>query len=159
MARQPARDASGNPTPSRPSTRESIRAFGSTSPQDLFWDLLTFDRLMTGPVIHIIYWAGLCIFLLASCSVLGAAVGVAWREEGPMRWMLIIPLVVIGFLMICAGALIWRSVCEFYVAVFRIADDLRAMRGKLEAQMLVTTAPSRTRKAPPAAPEGPDGGL
>jgi len=30
--------------------------------------------------------------------------------------------------------LIWRAICEFYVAVFRIADDLHALRQQDEAQ-------------------------
>ena len=34
---------------------------GSSS---LLWDLLTFDRLVTGPVIHFIYWAGLGVVAL-----------------------------------------------------------------------------------------------
>jgi hypothetical protein len=25
-------------------------------------------------------------------------------------------------------ALLWRAICEFYVAIFRISDDLRALR-------------------------------
>ena len=25
-------------------------------------------------------------------------------------------------------ALLWRALCEFYVAIFRISDDLRALR-------------------------------
>jgi len=133
MARQPVSSSSTSPRdPSRPSTRDSIKAFKSASPQDLFWDLLTFDRLMTGPVIHIIYWAGLALLLLGGFSVIGGAFGVALREEGLMRWMLAFPLLVIGLLVLVAGLLLWRSFCEFYVAVFRIADDLQAMRAKMD---------------------------
>jgi hypothetical protein len=43
----------------------------------LLWDLLTFDRLVTGPVIHFIYWAGLGVVALFGFSVVGAAVGLA----------------------------------------------------------------------------------
>jgi hypothetical protein len=60
----------------------------------LFWDLLTFDRLMTNTVIHLIYWAGLGVIALGAFGTIGAAVGVAccvrWqrpRTSGPRsRW-------------------------------------------------------------------------
>jgi hypothetical protein len=29
---------------------------------------------------------------------------------------------------------LWRSFCEFYVAIFRISDDLRAMRETVDAE-------------------------
>lgn len=129
----------------RPGDRASIQAFRATSPQDLFWDLLTFDRLLTGPVIHIIYWAGLALFLLGGFSVIGGAFGVALREEGLMKWLLAFPILVAGFLVLTAGLLLWRSFCEFYVAIFRISDDLKAMRAQLEASgpgATLTGAPS-----------------
>ena len=49
------------------------------------------------------------------------------------------------------GALLWRSFCEFYVALFRISDDLRAMRAAMERGQ----APGFT--PPPQAPVGADG--
>ena len=72
----------------------------------LLWDLLTFDRLITGPVVHLIYWAGLGVIVLMAFGVIGTAIGLA---------------------------LLWRAVCEFYVAIFRISDDLRALRLSDEA--------------------------
>ncbi|HEY5289935.1 MAG TPA: hypothetical protein VIJ59_07865, partial [Caulobacteraceae bacterium] len=29
------------------------------SPSGRVWSMLTFERLVTGPVIHLVYWAGL----------------------------------------------------------------------------------------------------
>ena len=113
-------------------SRQSFQAFRETSPGELMWDLLTFDRLLTGPVIHLIYWAGLAILVLLGFSVVGAAVGVALREPGMMGWILALPTLVIGFLGLAAGALVWRSFCELYVAAFRIADDLRVRRAYVE---------------------------
>ena len=112
--------------------RPSMEAFKRTSPGDLFWDLLTFDRLLTGPVIHLIYWAGLALIVLGGFSVVGGAVGVAMREQGMMKFFLAVPIMVAGFLVLGAGSLLWRSFCEFYVALFRISDDLRAMRAAIE---------------------------
>lgn len=113
-------------------SRPSLQAFGQTSPGDLLLDLLTFDRLMTGPVIHIIYWAGLAVLVLGGFSVIGGAVGMALREPDIMGWLLAVPVLVAGFLILAAGALLWRSFCEFYVAIFRIADDLKVMRAYAE---------------------------
>ncbi len=92
------------------------------------WDLLTFDRLMTGPVIHLIYWSGLGLIVLMAFMVVGTAAGVALREGSLAGALLAIPVVVAGFLMLTALVLIWRGFCELYVAVFRIAEDLREIR-------------------------------
>lgn len=95
---------------------------------NLFWDLLTFDRLMTGPVVHLIYWCGLGLIALTGFGVVGAALGVAIRGGGMEGLLLAIPIVVAGLLTIGALVLLWRGACEFYMAVFRIADDLRVLR-------------------------------
>lgn len=94
----------------------------------VFWDLLTFDRLLTGPVIHLIYWAGLGVILLAGFFVVGAAVGVALRDGNLVGILLAFPTLIAGFLVCAAMLLLWRGACEFYVAVFQIAEDLRAFR-------------------------------
>ena len=41
------------------------------------WEYLTFGRLMTNAVIHLIYWAGLGVIALGAFGTIGAAVGVA----------------------------------------------------------------------------------
>jgi hypothetical protein len=94
----------------------------------LFWDMLTFERLMTGPVIHLIYWCGLGLIALIGFGVIGAAVGIAIRGGTVEGTVLAIPVLVAGCLMIGALVLLWRGACEFYMAVFGIADDLRALR-------------------------------
>ena len=98
-------------------------------------DLLTFDRLLTGPVVHLIYWAGLGLLALVGFSVIGASVGVAFREASWMGWLLAIPVLVAGLLVVGALVLIWRSFCEFYVVIFRIADDLRSLRKAADAEI------------------------
>jgi hypothetical protein len=99
----------------------------------LLWDLLTFDRLITGPVVHLIYWAGLGVIVLLAFGVVGAGVGLALREASLTGALLAIPALVAGLLVAAALALLWRAVCEFYVAIFRISDDLRALRLSIEA--------------------------
>ena len=103
----------------------------------LFWDLLTFDRLVTGPVIHLIYWAGLGVVALFAFSVVGAAVGLALKEPGLQSLLLAFPVLVAGLLVAAAMVLLWRAFCEFYVAIFRISEDLRALRQASDADHAV----------------------
>lgn len=100
----------------------------------LVLDLLTFDRLISGTVIHLVYWAGLGLVALLGFSVIGAAVGVALREQSWLGALLALPVLIGGLLVVGALVLLWRSFCEFYVAVFRIADDLHALRTQAEAE-------------------------
>ncbi len=96
------------------------------------WALLTFDRLITGQVIHLVYWSGLSIIVIAAFSVVGAAIGVAWREGSWASILLAVPVLVVGLLIVAVMGLLWRSVCEFYVAIFRLGDDLAALRRDAE---------------------------
>lgn len=109
----------------------SNRKKGSNS--TLLWDMLTFDRLMTGPVIHLIYWAGLGVILIGIFGAIGAAVGVALQDTNIIGKLLALPVAIAGVLVGLALSLLWRSFCEFYVAIFRIADDLRALRQASDA--------------------------
>lgn len=94
----------------------------------IFWDLLTFERLMTNQVIHLIYWAGLGVVSLVAFGTIGAAVGVALREDSIIGKLLAIPVLMGGLLVVGALVLLWRSFCELYVALFRLSDDLHAIR-------------------------------
>jgi hypothetical protein len=100
----------------------------------ILWDLLTFEKLMTSQVIHVIYWAGLGIIALGVFGFIGAAVGVAIRDPFPFGLLMAIPVTVGGLLMLGALVLLWRSFCEFYVAIFKISDDLGALRADVEAE-------------------------
>lgn len=102
--------------------------------RDFVWDLLTFDRLMTGPLVHLIYWAGLGLIALIGFGVVGATVGITARGGEVMGLLLAVVILVAGLLGVLITALIWRGICEFFVAVFQISDDLRALRAAQEAQ-------------------------
>jgi hypothetical protein len=111
----------------------------------LFWDLLTFERLMTNQVIHLIYWAGLGVIALIAFGFIGTAVGVAMREELLMGLLLALGVLVGGMLIVLALALLWRSFCELYVALFRLSDDLHAIRRATDAEAAARTAPPEAR--------------
>lgn len=112
---------------------KSKRKSGETG--EVLRDLLTFERLLTGPVIHLIYWAGLGVIVLVAFGSIGAAIGVALKEQEIVGKLLAIPLAVAGVLVCFALVLLWRSFCEFYVAVFRIADDLKGLRIAAEREV------------------------
>lgn len=114
--------------PTKPSRKPSETA-------GVLRDLLTFERLLTGPVIHYIYWAGLGIVLLGAFGAVGAAVGIALKEQDLVGRLLAFPMAVGGLLVSVILILIWRSVCEFYVAVVRIADDLQGLRAAAEREV------------------------
>ena len=97
------------------------------------WSVLTFERLITGPVIHLVYWAGLGIIIIAAFSVVGASIGVALHEGSWAAILLAFSMLIGGLLAVGAAGLMWRAFCEFYVAIFRISDDLSAMRRSVEA--------------------------
>jgi hypothetical protein len=124
--------------PTMPASKPATRAQAGSA--NLLWDLLTFDRLMTGPLVHLIYWCGLGLISLFGFTVVGAAVGVAIRSGSLEGILLAVPVLVGGFLVLVAMALLWRGACEFYMAVLRIAEDLRAIRIG-QAKNIPPTAP------------------
>ena len=111
----------------------------------LFWDLLTFERLMTNQVIHLIYWAGLGVVALITFGFIGTAVGVAIREASLMGVLLATGVLVGGLLVVSALILLWRSFCELYVALFRLSDDLHAIRRATDAEAALRTPPAPPR--------------
>eukprot|EP01037_Dinobryon_pediforme_P015403 gene15403-15544_t len=90
-------------------------------------DLLTFERALTQPVTILIYWAGLAMIGMIGFAAVGVAVGVALRGAG-FEVLLALPAFVFGALLVFVLALLWRGATEFYVAVFKIADELKAVR-------------------------------
>jgi hypothetical protein len=103
------------------------------------WDLLTFDRLLTGPVVHLIYWAGLAVIVLGGFTVVGGAIGLAVKDGTLLGVALAFPVLIAGLLVLAALALLWRGFCEFYVAIFRISEDLRALRDREEGEPVART--------------------
>ena len=106
--------------------------------------ILTFEHMITGPVIHLVYWAGLGAIVVAAFGVVGASLGVGIRAIGEHSWetlLVVIPGLIGGLLIVLAGGLIWRAFCEFYVVIFRIGDDLAALRRVAEEEQSHTQIP------------------
>lgn len=106
-----------------------------------FRTILTFDRMLAGEIIMLVYWAGLGIIALLGFSMVGAGVGLALREDGLYGWLLGVPVMVGGLLLVTALTLLWRATCEFYIAIFRISEDLRALRRTDEASEVAQITP------------------
>lgn len=109
----------------------------------ILWDLLTFDRLISGPLIHLIYWSGLGVIVLGAFGAIGAAVGVVLSDDDIIGKLLALPVSIAGVLVCIALVLLWRSFCEFYVAIFRISEDLRAMRQAGETDLRKAVPPQQ----------------
>ena len=121
------------------------QVFGTTRPRDIWMDLLTFDRMVSRPIVHIIYWCGLGLLIIAACGTLGIAIGSGMKDGSMMGWVLSIPVLIIGWLAILIVVLIWRAFCEFLLAVMSIAEDLRVLRQyqeKLEPPAVAPVAPA-----------------
>ena len=58
-------------------------------------DMLTFEHLMAGRVIHLIYWAGLGLIAIGVFGSIGAAVGVAIRDPFPQGVLMAVPVAVV----------------------------------------------------------------
>lgn len=104
------------------------QVFGSSRPKDIWRSLISLEKLTTRPIIHILYWLGLAIFVIAACGVLGISIGTAINETLPWGIFLALPVLIIGWFSIMIGILIWRAFCEFFMAVLNIAEDLRYIR-------------------------------
>jgi len=99
------------------------------------WDLLTFEKLITGSVVHLVYWSGLGIIGIVAFGVIGAAVGVAIREGNIFLGVLLaLGILGAGLLGVGVAVLLWRSFCEFYVTIFKISEDLAVLRADVEAE-------------------------
>ena len=126
------------------------QVFGTTRPRDIWLDLFTFNRLLSKPIVHIIYWCGLGLLLISACAVLGVAIGQALKDGSLMGWVLSLPILIIGWLSILVCIMLWRAACEFFLAVMSIAEDLSALRQYQEKLEAPAPAP-----APPAAQPRP----
>ena len=95
---------------------------------------LTLDQPLGREVAQLIYWGGLALVALFAFGVAGGAVGVMIRSGFPDGLLLGLPLLVAGLAAAAVLGLLWRGACAFCIAVFQIADDLRAIRLADEAE-------------------------
>jgi hypothetical protein len=124
-----------------PTTAMSFYATSGRRRRGVVFDLLSFDRLLTGPLIHLIYWGGLALVLLFGFGAVGAAIGLLLRNLTMEGLLLAVPGVVAALITMVVLALLWRAGCEFFLAVFSIAEDLHALRIEQD-ERAASTAPA-----------------
>lgn len=84
---------------------------------------LNFDKLIGTQLIIILYYLGLLgIGLGAIASLFGALAMLGQSFVGGLG------MVVMTLIAAVVGVLFWRFVCELYLLLFRMADDLREIK-------------------------------
>src|SRR3569623_1919958 len=131
------------------------QVFGTTRPRDIWSTLLTFEQLVTRPMVHIVYWAGLGLLIIFGCGWLGIMSGTGLKDASLMGWLLSFGVGVAGLLGVLIAMLAWRSACEFYMAVMSIAEDLRHLRQFQDKLVPSDTAPMSPPQPQPVAPQTP----
>ena len=101
-------------------------------PSGSYMDYLSFDRILAGDALKLVYWIGLGLIALFAFASLGASVGIIWNDLSLRGILLGIPALIIGLLIAAALVIIWRLICEFIAVIFRISEDLRALRNSQE---------------------------
>jgi hypothetical protein len=74
-------------------------------------DLLSFNRMVTPVFIHVIYWIGIVAVILAGLAVVAGGGGILK-----------------GLLATVLGLIVVRVGCEVLIVLFRINDNLAAIR-------------------------------
>ena len=91
--------------------------------------LLSFDKMIAGLVIKILYYVGLVVIL---------ALGV-WRFFGSL-FSGDVGAALIALIGIPIGILVLRVVCELYIVIFRISDNLAALRKMKEEEKNISAS-------------------
>lgn len=90
---------------------------------DLLDRFMSFDKMMGARLIKALYFLGLAIIIVG--TLLRMAQSLGWLFSSPFNALA-------GFVLApIAGAiaiLFWRFVCELYILLFRMSDDLREIR-------------------------------
>jgi hypothetical protein len=79
-------------------------------------DFLSFNRMITPVFIHVIYWIGIAAVLLAGFGVIAGGGGILK-----------------GLLAMVVGVIVVRVGCEVLIVLFRINDNLAAIRNSKQA--------------------------
>ena len=98
----------------------------------LLAEFLSFDRIIAGESLKLVYWIGLGVIALIPFTAIGAGVGIAINDF-PSGILVAITGIVVGFLTAAVLVVLWRMFCEFFAAIIRISEDLRALRESQEA--------------------------
>lgn len=106
---------------------------GNKNHRPLLSEYLSFDRIIAGESLKLVYWIGLGLIALIPFGAIGAGVGIAIKDF-PTGILAGIVGIIVGFLIAAALVVLWRLLCEFFAAVFQISEDLNAWKASQEAE-------------------------
>jgi len=86
---------------------------------------LSFNKLMGGSLVKIFYFIGVIGIVLACAGWIIGGLGTMFSINFMTGVAMIIGAPIFGILALCS----LRLVCEVYMAIFRMSDDLTAIRG------------------------------
>ena len=94
---------------------------------------LSFDKLIGTTLIKILYFLGLV-------GIGFSAIGLLFSAFGAMRYDFVAGLggLVVVPIFIVLAVLVWRFVCELYILLFRMSDDLRDIKNLKESGSTLT---------------------
>src|SRR4051794_29224109 len=93
--------------------------------------LLSLDELMGARIVRVVYVAGVLLALLGlGAGVFGGVVGCVTAMHSSTPGAAAAPITATALYLVggILGLLAWRVLCEALVALFRISEDLRALR-------------------------------
>lgn len=91
-----------------------------------FSDFLNFNKMVTGSVLKLLYWLGIVIILLFGFGTVTGSINTMSWNAGLGLLQLVVAFVGVAF-----GILLWRVVCEMYLTFLSINDRLGQIRDKL----------------------------
>ncbi|MEM9234580.1 MAG: DUF4282 domain-containing protein [Pseudomonadota bacterium] len=90
---------------------------------DIAARFMSFDKMMGKSLVQIVYFIGLAVIAVGTVlSMLGALGGIGSNALAALGGVFIAPL--LGLL----SAVFWRFVCEIYMVLFKISDDLTEIK-------------------------------
>lgn len=91
-----------------------------------FSDFLNFNKMVAGSIIKFLYWLGIVIILLFGFGTVTGSINTMSWNAGLGLLQLVVAFVGVAF-----GILIWRVICEMYLTFLSINDRLGQIRDKL----------------------------
>ncbi len=92
---------------------------------DIVNRFLNFDKLIGASLIKIIYFVGLALIIIGTLIMMLSSLGALGSEPfAALGAFIIAP--VFGVISI----LFWRFICELYILLFRMSDDLRDIKNE-----------------------------
>ena len=90
---------------------------------DVFNRFLSFETLIGAGLIKVIYFIGLVFIVIGTLlNMLGALGQLGHAPLAALGWFVFAPIAGV------VAVLFWRFVCELYILLFRMSDDLRDIK-------------------------------